>query len=151
MTRQTIQDKNYRTIGYIETMADGRQKALDNNYRTLGYYDPKRNVTQDASYKTVAQHIALSHCLVACILGYVTLWIIVPQCSIIIVECLLSAVRHCLYVTNSTIILVLNSLSCHGRTPSTSRTRVSSPCMLLKFVDAGKIQITTPDRNLARP
>jgi len=60
MTRQTIQDKNYRTIGYIETMADGRQKALDNNYRTLGYYDPKRNVTQDASYKTVAQGNVLS-------------------------------------------------------------------------------------------
>jgi hypothetical protein len=55
MSRETIKDKNFRTIGYVETMSDGKQKALDANFRTLGYYDPKRNVTQDANYRTVAQ------------------------------------------------------------------------------------------------
>lgn len=54
MSRQPIKDKNYRTLGYIETGGDGKQKALDANYRTLGYYDPKRNVTQDANYRTIA-------------------------------------------------------------------------------------------------
>lgn len=55
MSRETIKDKNYRTLGYIETMSDGKQKALDANYRTLGYYDPKRNVTEDANYRKIAQ------------------------------------------------------------------------------------------------
>ena len=60
MSREAIKDKNYRTIGYIETMSDGKQKALDANYRTLGYYDPKTNVTQDTNYRTVAQGNVLS-------------------------------------------------------------------------------------------
>jgi hypothetical protein len=60
MSREAIKDKNYRTIGYIETMSDEKQKALDSNYRTLGYYDPKRNVTQDTSYRTIAQGNVLS-------------------------------------------------------------------------------------------
>ena len=55
MSREAIKDKNFRTIGYIETMSDGKQKALDANFRTLGHYDPKRNVTQDASFRTLAQ------------------------------------------------------------------------------------------------
>jgi hypothetical protein len=33
---------------------------MDANYRTLGYYDPKRNVTQDANYRTVANGDVLS-------------------------------------------------------------------------------------------
>jgi hypothetical protein len=60
MSREPIKDKNFRTIGYIETMSDGRQKALDGSFRTLGYYDPKRNVTQDASFRTIAQGNVLS-------------------------------------------------------------------------------------------
>ena len=55
MSRQAIKDKQYRTIGYIETMSDGKQKALDPQYRTLGYYDPKRDVTQDPQYRTLAR------------------------------------------------------------------------------------------------
>jgi hypothetical protein len=60
MSRQSIKDSNYRTIGYIETMSDGKHKALDANYRTLGYFDPKRNVTQDANYRTIAHGNVLS-------------------------------------------------------------------------------------------
>jgi hypothetical protein len=55
MSREAIKDKNFRTIGYVETMSDGKQKALDANCRRLGYYDPKRNVTQDANFRTIAQ------------------------------------------------------------------------------------------------
>ena len=54
MSRQAIKDKQLRTIGYIETMSDGKQKALDPQLRTLGYYDPKRNVTQDPQLRTLA-------------------------------------------------------------------------------------------------
>lgn len=60
MSRETIKDKNYRTLGYIETMPDGKKKAMDSNYRTLGYYDPKRNITQDSNYRTIAQGDVLS-------------------------------------------------------------------------------------------
>jgi hypothetical protein len=41
-------------------MPDGKKKALDATYRTLGYYDPKRNVTQDANYQTIANGDVLS-------------------------------------------------------------------------------------------
>ena len=60
MSREAIKDKNFRTIGYIETMPDGKQKALDANFRTLGHYDPKRNVTQDTNFRTIAQGNVLS-------------------------------------------------------------------------------------------
>ena len=55
MSREAIKDKNFRTLGYIETMSDGKQKALDTNFRTLGTYDPKRNITQDTNFRTIAQ------------------------------------------------------------------------------------------------
>lgn len=60
MSRTAIRDRNYRTLGYIETMPDGRQKALNANYRTLGYYDPDRDVTMDANYRTIARGNVLS-------------------------------------------------------------------------------------------
>jgi hypothetical protein len=60
MDRQAIKDNNFRTIGYIETLLDGGQKALDASFKTLGYYDPKQNVTQDASFRTLANGNVLS-------------------------------------------------------------------------------------------
>jgi len=54
VSRQAIKDKQFRTIGYIETMNDGKQKALDPQFRTLGHFDPKRNVTQDPQFRTIA-------------------------------------------------------------------------------------------------
>jgi hypothetical protein len=60
MARQAIKDKSYNTIGYIETMSDGKQKAMDKSYNTLGYYDPKRNVTEDKSYRRIAEGNVLS-------------------------------------------------------------------------------------------
>jgi hypothetical protein len=60
MSREAIKDTNFRTIGYIETMPDGKRKASDTNFRTLGYYDPKRNVTQDSNFRTIANGDVLS-------------------------------------------------------------------------------------------
>jgi hypothetical protein len=54
VSRATIKDKNYITIGYIETMHDGTQKAMDRNYVTLGYFDPRRDVTEDRNHVTIA-------------------------------------------------------------------------------------------------
>jgi hypothetical protein len=55
VSRQTVKDKNFRKIGYIETMSDGKQEALDATFRMLGYFNPKRNITQDANFRTIAQ------------------------------------------------------------------------------------------------
>jgi hypothetical protein len=49
MSRKAIKDRNFRVLGYIETMPDGRQKALNANFRTLGYYNPRRDATTDAN------------------------------------------------------------------------------------------------------
>lgn len=53
MNVQTIQDKNHKTIGYIETDSQGRQTIKDKNHSTKGYYDPKTNVTKDKNHKTI--------------------------------------------------------------------------------------------------
>ena len=60
MSRTPIKGKNYRTLGYIETMSDGKQKALDANFRTLGYYDPRYDDTKDANYRLIARGNVLS-------------------------------------------------------------------------------------------
>ncbi|KFG70907.1 hypothetical protein [Microvirga sp. BSC39] len=60
MGRKVIKDRNSRVLGYIETMPDGRQKALNANFRTLGYYDPRRDVTADANFRTLARGNVLS-------------------------------------------------------------------------------------------
>lgn len=60
MARQTIKDPLNRTLGYIEEMGGGKQKALDAMNRTLGYFDPRTNKTTDAMNRTIAQGNALS-------------------------------------------------------------------------------------------
>jgi len=54
MTRQTIKDSHFHTIGYIDTAADGRQTARDAHFSILGYYDPKSNATRNAHFTVVA-------------------------------------------------------------------------------------------------
>lgn len=51
--RRTLQDQSFRTIGYIETRNDGTEVLLDSSFRTCGYYDPSRDLTTDASFRTV--------------------------------------------------------------------------------------------------
>lgn len=53
MSRVPIKDRYQRTLGYIITENSGRQKALDASQRTLGYYYPGRDVTKDASQRTI--------------------------------------------------------------------------------------------------
>ena len=60
MGRQVIKDRMNRTVGYIEDLGGGKQKALDNLNRTLGYYDPRNNKTTDAQNRTIAQGNVLS-------------------------------------------------------------------------------------------
>lgn len=50
MSTETIKDSHYKTLGYIETRADGTQVAKDARYHVLGHFDPKSNVTKDAHY-----------------------------------------------------------------------------------------------------
>ena len=60
MNRQPIKDRQFRTMGYIETLHDGKQKALSAQFRTLGHFDPKQNVTRDAQFRTIANGNVLS-------------------------------------------------------------------------------------------
>jgi hypothetical protein len=60
MSRKAIKDCNLRVLGYIETMPDGRQRAIAASFQTLGYYDPRRDVTTDASFRTLARGTVLS-------------------------------------------------------------------------------------------
>lgn len=53
MSLERIQDKNFRTIGYVETSSDGWKKLLDPSNRVLGYFDPSRNITLDTNYRTI--------------------------------------------------------------------------------------------------
>jgi hypothetical protein len=60
MSRKATKDRNFRVLGYIEEMPNGRQTALNANFRTLGYYDSKRDVTTDANFRTLARGNVLS-------------------------------------------------------------------------------------------
>jgi hypothetical protein len=55
MSRIANKDRNSRILGYVETVSDGRQKALDASLRTLGYYNPRRDVTMDANLRVIAR------------------------------------------------------------------------------------------------
>jgi hypothetical protein len=53
MSRQTLTDARYHTIGYIDTGSDGKQTARDAQYHVVGCYDPRTDITRDARYRTV--------------------------------------------------------------------------------------------------
>lgn len=54
MNRERIKDRYQRTLGFIETQSDGKQRALDANGRTLGFFDPRQGTTKDAAQRTIA-------------------------------------------------------------------------------------------------
>jgi len=60
MSKTAIKNAINHTIGYIEDLGGGKQKALDASYRTLGYYDPTTNSTKDATHRTIAKGNVLS-------------------------------------------------------------------------------------------
>ena len=49
-----MKDRMNRTLGYIEEMVGGKQKALDSMNRTLGYFDARTNKTTDAMNRTLS-------------------------------------------------------------------------------------------------
>jgi hypothetical protein len=53
MSRHTLTDASYRTIGYIDTAADGKQTGRDAHYHVVGYYDPRMDTTRDARHHLV--------------------------------------------------------------------------------------------------
>jgi hypothetical protein len=65
MHRQTLKDARFRTIGYIDTAADGKQSGKDERLCTVGYYDPRTDITQDARFRTVG-HGNLLATLITC-------------------------------------------------------------------------------------
>ena len=52
-TKQTLRDWHNKTIGYIVTQSDGKQRVEDVSGHTLGYYDPKQDKTEDRNHRTV--------------------------------------------------------------------------------------------------
>lgn len=57
MSRQTIYDRNYSILGYIEDEF-GRSVAYDKNWATLGYYEDGR--TYDRNWQFIAEGNVLS-------------------------------------------------------------------------------------------
>jgi hypothetical protein len=60
MSHKAIRDRNFRILGHIETTPDGQERALDSRVKTLGHYDPRRNITTDANFRTIARGNVLS-------------------------------------------------------------------------------------------
>ena len=63
MSREVIKGRDgFTTLGYVETMSDGKQKTLaKDGFTTLGFYDPKRNETFDKDgFRTIAHGNVLS-------------------------------------------------------------------------------------------
>ena len=58
--RETIRDRQYQPVGYVDTDRHGRQRGLNARFQTVGHFDPARNETRDATYKVVARGNVLS-------------------------------------------------------------------------------------------
>ncbi|MGW5840025.1 hypothetical protein ACWFZ6_18640 [Methylorubrum extorquens] len=54
MSRERIKDRYQRTLGFIETQSNGKQRALDAKGQTLGFFDPHQGTTKDAAQRTIA-------------------------------------------------------------------------------------------------
>ncbi len=53
MSTQILKDRWYKTIGYVDTQADGKLVFMDASYNVLGYYDPETDETRDSSYNSI--------------------------------------------------------------------------------------------------
>ncbi len=53
MNRRTLNDNQFRTIGFIDTDPNGKETLRDPQFRIKGYYDPKTNQTKDAQFRLV--------------------------------------------------------------------------------------------------
>jgi len=55
MQKQTLKDRQNRTIGYIYIDTNGKQTLKDARMQTKGYYDPKTDKTKDRRMQTVGK------------------------------------------------------------------------------------------------
>jgi hypothetical protein len=60
MRTDTLRDAHFKTIGYIETDARGKQTAKTAQFVTLGYYDPGTNWTVDRHFCRVSSGNSLA-------------------------------------------------------------------------------------------
>jgi hypothetical protein len=60
MSRETLKDANFRTIGFIDTDANGKQTARNAHFTTVGHYDPRTNWTLNAHFCRVSSGNTLS-------------------------------------------------------------------------------------------
>lgn len=60
MSRATLKDAHFRTIGFIDTDTNGKQTARNAHFITVGFYDPRTNATVDAHFRRVSSGNTLS-------------------------------------------------------------------------------------------
>ncbi len=53
--RQTLKDKHFNVIGYIDTESSGRSVLKDKHFNIVGYYEPKTNTTKDKHFNIVGK------------------------------------------------------------------------------------------------
>jgi hypothetical protein len=63
MARETLKDKNYKIIGYIDTDSTGKQTLKDSTFKVKGYFDPKTNTTRDSTFKMIGKGNLLTRLL----------------------------------------------------------------------------------------
>lgn len=54
MSTQILKDARFKTVGYIETDARGKQTGKTARFETVGYYDPRTNWTIDRHFHHVS-------------------------------------------------------------------------------------------------
>jgi hypothetical protein len=55
MSTHMLRDRDYKRIGQINTLQDGKREIRDTVNHRLGYYDPDRDMTFDATGARVGE------------------------------------------------------------------------------------------------
>lgn len=53
MSRETLKDRNFLTIGFIDTKPNGDKVLMDKNFIIQGYYEAKMDLTKDRNFIVV--------------------------------------------------------------------------------------------------
>lgn len=65
MSRETIKDAQFRTIGFIDTDSSGKQTARNAQFTTVGHYDPRTNWTTNSHYIRLSSGNTLTSLIVS--------------------------------------------------------------------------------------
>jgi hypothetical protein len=60
MNRTRLTDASNNTLGYIDTDQSGKRTLRACSFLIKGYYDPKTNITSDASFRKIGDGNLLS-------------------------------------------------------------------------------------------